>query len=69
MGLVVLPEQATAPTAEHQGLPELLRRRRTVFLNVFVTVLVVGALMAASAKPVYQTSAELQFPATPLPGA
>jgi capsular exopolysaccharide synthesis family protein len=63
MTMTAYPEQSAAPAGlTIKDYLELLRRRRVIFLNVFVIVLVAGVLMAASAKPVYQTSASLLIP-------
>jgi capsular exopolysaccharide synthesis family protein len=65
MSMTAFPEQATAPAELNiRDYLEILRRRRVVFMNVFVVVLVVGALMAAASKPVYQTTAKLVIPSS-----
>jgi capsular exopolysaccharide synthesis family protein len=43
---------------------EVLRRRRHTVLGVFLTVLLVGVLMAPVSKPLYRAQAKLVIPAT-----
>src|SRR5436190_6471271 len=50
------------PEVNIRDFLEVLRRRRAIFFNVFVTVLLVGVLSSLPGKPLYQTSAKLVVP-------
>jgi capsular exopolysaccharide synthesis family protein len=43
---------------------DVLQRRKMVFINVFITVLLVGILLALPTKPVYQARAKLVVPSS-----
>src|SRR5207245_106825 len=43
---------------------EIIRRRRDVFILVFLAALVVGIVSVSQSKPVYRTSAKLLVPAS-----
>jgi polysaccharide biosynthesis transport protein len=59
---------ASEPLAAPQFLDiraylDIIRRRKAIFIQVFVSMLVVGVVATGLSKPIYQTSAKLLVPA------
>jgi capsular exopolysaccharide synthesis family protein len=65
MSIPSVPEHPAAlPELNLREYVQILKRRRAVFIQMFVLVLAIGIVMAASGKPIYQTSAKLLVTAT-----
>jgi len=52
----------SAPSLDIRDYMEIMRRRKAVFIQVFVMVLVVGVIATMLGKPVYQTSTRIMVP-------
>jgi polysaccharide biosynthesis transport protein len=63
MSIAAAPEQLAPPAELNiKDYLDVVRRRKAVFIQVFIMVLAVGLVATALSKPVYQTTAKLTVP-------
>jgi capsular exopolysaccharide synthesis family protein len=64
MSSPLVPEALPPPEPSLKEYLQILQRRKSIFLQVFVAVLILGVVATALARPVYQTHAKVLVPAS-----